>query len=391
MAATLLDSLSGLITPNVLQSAAPSFGESTDGLARGVEAAFPSLLAGLIGKSGNPNAMDQLFGLVTSPMNDGSALADVGGLLSKVAGGAATSATDLGNRFVHTLFGGQLGGITDGVARFAGIKPSSASTILAFAGPLVLGVLGRTVRSQGLNASGLAAFLSSQRSSVQNAVPAGLRGLFGLGAVPAIERERRGLPRWVLPAAILLLGLLGWLLLRPKAPAIREAAVSTTETVTDAARSAGAALTNLTLPAGRVLTVAPNGIEGKLMAFVQDPTKPVDQTTWFDFDRLLFETGSATLKPESQAQLDNVAAIFAAFPNMKAKVGGYTDNVGDPAANLKLSQDRATTVRAELIRLGVAADRLEAEGYGQQHPVADNSTEEGRAQNRRISLRVTAK
>jgi outer membrane protein OmpA-like peptidoglycan-associated protein len=73
------------------------------------------------------------------------------------------------------------------------------------------------------------------------------------------------------------------------------------------------------------------------------------------------------------------------------KPGGYTDNIGDPAANLALSRKRAEYTRAELVKLGVDAKRLEAEGYGDKHPVADNSTEEGRQKNRRIYLRVTAK
>jgi outer membrane protein OmpA-like peptidoglycan-associated protein len=106
---------------------------------------------------------------------------------------------------------------------------------------------------------------------------------------------------------------------------------------------------------------------------------------------LLFESGSATLKPESQEQLRNIAEILKAYPNVKVKIGGYTDNVGDPAFNMKLSQDRATNVMNELVILGVASNRLEAEGYGEKHPVANNSTEEGRAKNRRISLQVNSK
>ena len=76
---------------------------------------------------------------------------------------------------------------------------------------------------------------------------------------------------------------------------------------------------------------------------------------------------------------------------MKAKLGGYTDNTGDKAFNLKLSDDRAKNVMAELVKLGVEAPRLAAEGYGEEHPVGDNATEEGRQKNRRISIRVTEK
>jgi outer membrane protein OmpA-like peptidoglycan-associated protein len=80
-----------------------------------------------------------------------------------------------------------------------------------------------------------------------------------------------------------------------------------------------------------------------------------------------------------------------AYPKTRLTIGGYTDNTGDAAQNLKLSQDRANNVTAELIKLGVAEDRLVAKGYGDQHPVADNATDAGRAQNRRISMLVTQK
>ena len=76
---------------------------------------------------------------------------------------------------------------------------------------------------------------------------------------------------------------------------------------------------------------------------------------------------------------------------MAIKLGGYTDNTGDPQANLRLSQQRADAVMADLVKLGVDAGRMKAEGYGQEHPVADNSTEEGRAKNRRIDIRVISK
>ena len=83
--------------------------------------------------------------------------------------------------------------------------------------------------------------------------------------------------------------------------------------------------------------------------------------------------------------------ILKAYPAVELKLGGYTDNVGDPAFNLKLSGDRAKSVMDEMIKMGIAKDRLESEGYGEQFPVASNDTEEGKAQNRRIAVRVTKK
>jgi outer membrane protein OmpA-like peptidoglycan-associated protein len=132
-------------------------------------------------------------------------------------------------------------------------------------------------------------------------------------------------------------------------------------------------------------------ITGLLGGGVGQSSAPVSETTWFDFDRLLFDTGKATLQPASQEQLTNSAAILKAYPQVEVRIGGYTDNTGDPAANLQLSQQRADNVMGEISRLGVDPSRMSAKGYGEENPVADNSTEEGRQKNRRISLRVTGK
>lgn len=145
------------------------------------------------------------------------------------------------------------------------------------------------------------------------------------------------------------------------------------------------------LPDGIELNIPEFGIERQLIAFIEDKTKPVDKTTWFGFDRLDFESGSAVLKPSSAEQLKNIDEILKAYPKVTLKLGGHTDNAGSSESNLKLSQQRAETTRQELIKLGIDAKRLEAEGYGEQHPIADNATEEGKQKNRRIDLRVTNK
>ncbi len=142
---------------------------------------------------------------------------------------------------------------------------------------------------------------------------------------------------------------------------------------------------------GFELNIPENGIESKLLTFV-DGDNAIDKTTWFNFDRLTFATGSANLDMDkSGEQLTNIAEIMKSYPNIKVKLGGYTDNTGNEAANLTLSQSRADAVMAALVAKGVAADRIETEGYGIAHPIGDNATPEGRAMNRRIALRLTAK
>ena len=99
-----------------------------------------------------------------------------------------------------------------------------------------------------------------------------------------------------------------------------------------------------------------------------------------------FETGKSTINPDSAQTLDTAAAALKAAADLRVEVGGHTDNVGTPEANLKLSQERAQAVMAALVTRGIAAARLTAKGYGQTAPIADNRTEEGRGKNRRVEL-----
>jgi outer membrane protein OmpA-like peptidoglycan-associated protein/uncharacterized protein YidB (DUF937 family) len=145
------------------------------------------------------------------------------------------------------------------------------------------------------------------------------------------------------------------------------------------------------LPGEVTLNLPEAGIESKLLAFITDSARAVDKTTWFDFDRILFDTGAATLRAESNEQIDNIAKILAAYQNVTLKIGGYTDNTGALEANQKLSADRASAVMNALIERGIDAKRLVSEGYGPENPVADNATPAGREKNRRVSVRVTAK
>lgn len=102
-----------------------------------------------------------------------------------------------------------------------------------------------------------------------------------------------------------------------------------------------------------------------------------------------FDTGSANISADSQDILAKAAnAIEQAPAGTRIEVGGHTDNTGNAAANQTLSEARATAVNKRLVELGVGADVLSSKGYGQDKPVADNGTAEGRAQNRRIEFSV---
>jgi OOP family OmpA-OmpF porin len=102
-----------------------------------------------------------------------------------------------------------------------------------------------------------------------------------------------------------------------------------------------------------------------------------------------FDNNSATLRPESEQYLDQVAAKLTELSTVTGVIEGHTDSNGSAEYNQDLSERRARSVREYLVSKGVAGSRLTAQGFGESQPVADNTTAEGRAQNRRVVLRRT--
>jgi len=394
MAASIVESVMSFLGPQVAGPLASRLGESTDSVQRGLQSSSAAMLSGLAAKADEPGFLSQIFGLITNPANSAGALSSFTSSLGSATTGTASSLTDLGSRFLSSIFGSRESAVADAIGQTSGLPSSKAMSLLTMAAPLVLGALGSHVRENGLSASGLANSLKTEASGLQRFLPAGL--LSSLTAAPAYVANQTAKAagaanRWLWPVillAILLLGVL-WFFNRAKAPV--------TETVQNAANTASSAMSSLgdffktKLPNGVELNIPQFGIENKLLTFIQDTSKPVDDNTWFNFDRLLFDTGKATLQPSSQEQLDNIANILKAYPNVHVKIGGYTDNTGDPSANMTLSAERAKNVMDALVSAGIDPSRLTSEGYGDQFPVGDNSTEDGRAKNRRIALRVTEK
>lgn len=113
--------------------------------------------------------------------------------------------------------------------------------------------------------------------------------------------------------------------------------------------------------------------------------------TWLNWvaQNISFETASARLLPRSFSSLDSLANLLKNYPVLQLTIAGHTDNVGGATYNQTLSEKRAGAVMTYLTDAGITAARLKALGYGQQQPVADNTTNEGRAKNRRVELKLT--
>lgn len=121
------------------------------------------------------------------------------------------------------------------------------------------------------------------------------------------------------------------------------------------------------------------------------PLQPIEAQAGIVLRNLFFETAKYDIKPESEVELDKVVQFLQDNPTVKIQLEGHTDNAGNAADNQKLSTARAYAVVNYLVMKGIKANRLLAKGFGAAKPVADNSTENGRAQNRRTELRVVEK
>jgi outer membrane protein OmpA-like peptidoglycan-associated protein/tetratricopeptide (TPR) repeat protein len=123
---------------------------------------------------------------------------------------------------------------------------------------------------------------------------------------------------------------------------------------------------------------------------VDIPLEPIEANAKVILKNVFFDTKKTDLKPESITELDNVVRLMNENPNMKILISGFTDNVGKPADNLKLSTGRAVAVVNYLVSKGINNNRLSFKGFGEAKPIATNDTEEGRALNRRTELTVVS-
>ena len=405
----LLNSLTAVASPVVSQIAG-QLGETDAAVTRAIQSSFSLVLASLINKAEDPAAMDRIFELVNTRAVSADLVTDIEKMASgRAAGAPATAGAAV---LLAELFDSQSYTVGQLIGQTADFKePTSGAWLLDFTAALILAFLAKKMRDDGLRLGGLSNLLVAERASVFAAVPVELMDFIGPELTPRVDPDIRvramaaATSPVIEPARPSALNHMAWPLIGLAAVALawffstrghapERPIVSLDTTVAQAGGEVVVAVGGFVkrvLPGGVTLSVPVTGTESKLIDFIDDKSLRVNDTTWFDFDRLSFASGSATILPESKKQLDDIAAILEAYPNVSVKVGGYTDNVGSADVNLRLSQRRADAVVQALLGNGIAANRLKAEGYGEEHPVADNSTEQGRARNRRIAVKVTKK
>ncbi len=396
----LVQTVINAVTPDLITKLSGLLGESPGSVGKGVAAAAPALLAAALQQSSTTTGANGLLDMIGQVTSGGDILERLPALLSDDT--ARAGLLSQGKGLADGLLGANGAGATNALASFAGLKGGAASSIIALAAPLVMGAIGKAL-GPSKTAAGVQALLSEQRSSILGALPPGLGSLFGVGGAAQAARGATaaagaaaatgggGLMKilpWLIAAAVVLALIFGMRSCgkekavepAPVVPPVAEAPVVVAPVVV--------APETLTLPDGATISVAPGSIGYSVAKFL-DSREAAPKT--FIFDNLNFDTASNALTPESNATVGTMVVILKAYPNVRARIVGYTDNQGDPAANKTLSDSRAATVSKQIIDAGIAADRLETAGMGEAGPVADNATEEGRAKNRRTELVIVRK
>jgi outer membrane protein OmpA-like peptidoglycan-associated protein len=134
-----------------------------------------------------------------------------------------------------------------------------------------------------------------------------------------------------------------------------------------------------------------NKDQGDSTYHIDIPLQPLEANAAVVLKNIFFETNKYELKPESEAELNEVVQLLKDNPTLRIQINGHTDNSGNTADNKTLSENRARAVTNYLTAKGIAAGRLSFKGFGDSQPVADNATPEGRAKNRRTELSVISR
>ena len=400
--ASMLESIQDLLTPDILSRVTHQTSESESAVRKGFGAVIPTILGMIASRTGDRGFMKDTADLAATTANDPNAIASAAEMAFSTTSEGTMTATD---NWLSSVFGRSLPRLADNVARYAGIRGSAAASLLSVGAPVVFTYLGRWMRRDNLGAGGLGERLHERRSEIAAALPAdfdlpaGLRGSFA--ALGSVTEETLRPPAYVTTARntsslnaplMILLGVLGFggLLWWGVQQAREHAQATIGQGMSTLVGTTGTMdrMITRTLPGNVSVQFAPGGIEDALSSYLASPIKG---SAAFEFNRIAFVTGSATLTQPSREQLGNVAAILMAYPKASATVEGYTDNSGDEANNLALSRAQAESVASALTDDGVTPGRVRAEGFGSRKPIASNATEFGRSQNRRVMLDVVAR
>ena len=425
MALNIIDLIKGQLGPALVSQAASQLGESESGISKAISGLLPAVVGGMANNADKPGVLDAITRAASS------------GMLGNLLGGATENS--LISSVLSSIFGDKIGALVNSISTFSGVSNSSSSSLLSMVTGAALGSIGKYAADNNIGASGITSLLHDQKGVVSSLLPAGLSlASLGLGNAfgdhdpqkvkvtsydePKVEVNRGGethvtstpnnnneggsIWKWLLP--LLLLALAAWFLWKQcNKPADQTVVTSdSTAVVSDTANTmmnndsamvtGSKEMTDIDLN-GKPLKGYANGLEASMINFLKSDgyKNAADDAalrdTWYNFDNVNFKMGSSSeLEAGSEGQVQNLAEILKAYPEAKINIGGYTDNTGDAAVNKALSQKRADFIKAELGKMGVGAQVVDAKGYGSEFAtVPATASDAERAVDRKMAVRFT--
>lgn len=393
MAVNIVDLVKSQFSSDFISKAADAMGETESGIVKSFNAGIPAALAALLQKSKTKGEADEI--LIMSKQ----ALANpvIENLSSLFTGGASQSGL-MG--MSPNIFGNKITDIITQVASFAGIKTSSASSILNIITPATLAAIAKCGDQNNFTGAGLIEFLTGQKGHMLQAIPAG----FNVGAIPDLanlekdeiegnffyegeglkdtivaanesfeaDNNHRKKGGWLVPLliAIIAIGII-WYLMKGcgnQVSVVEKTIINDTIVSVENENQILNTSKVLQLPNEIKLVVKKDGMEDRLVTFLTTDFKNLKEDSlkniWFTFDSISFKVNEADITPESQVQISKIAIILNAFPEVKIKVGGYSDKSGSESHNKDLSAQRAKSVATALDSAGLVTQIIDTEGYG---------------------------
>lgn len=396
---SIYNGLKNLITQDLINQAAETIHENEAKTTSAVSAIIPSVLGALLKAGATPK--------VQSVLNEASRVDVLPSIEQLFHGKISPEQQKISDDLLHAMAGTEVNDFTTAVATHNDMPFVNAKKLLSILLPVIARFLGNRADAEG-GASKLFRELETEKNDFMGLIPAGISSLLGLvkkeKSQPLENEEEKGSKngwlKWVILIALLAALIFWWRSCNDKDNVVQQ----TTELADTIKNKTGELIdevkerisTDIELPNGIKLNAYKGGIEDQLYQFIKSEEYkklPEDslKNTWFNFDNIEFKHGSSSeLTEESYPQLNNIVEILKQYKNVKVKVGGYTDKTGNPEANMKISQERANTIKSILVKGGIPSKRISAEGYGEKFAVyAADAPDSQRALDRKIALRIT--
>ena len=391
MSDSMFGSLLNMLDKHTVGEVANALGQPQTSVARGMESSIAAMLGGMASKSEDTGALRKILDMVPSTSGAIS--------WSQIASGVADPNSSLmatGKRLLPALFGSGEKAVTSGISRESGLPSGAIATLLSMAAPVVMSFISKQVRDGGMTMSSLGAALQRESATIKSALPAGLSDLFWpatatVGYYGFSGCRPGGAKGNVLQLASgprhRRLGTGPSLVPRPRTPAVdRPGGPVDCGRDGQPPRESRLPRRSCTVSGERESTgERSRGPPAGFRAESRCQTRRPPGSVWTRLHSIQDRPRSGLNRKRNSITLRQFLRIV---PSVHLDIAGFTDNVGSAESNLRLSQNRANSRGSSTGQQGCSRDRLTAEGYGEEDPIADNSIEQGRAQNRRAAMRV---